>query len=502
MAQSPLLRVKNVGKSFGAVCALDNVTVDIEAGEVHAIIGENGAGKSTLGKIIAGVHQADVGEITIDSKAVTFSGPMDAQRAGISIIFQELDLFPNLTIAENIAIGNLHMEHGSVVNFKDLEKECLAFLKQVDLDLPCDTLLGTLPMGHIQLVSIARALSMRARLIVMDEPTSSLMDNAVENLFRLIRKLRDSGVSIIYVSHKMEEIFQIADRITVLRDGQIIGTRQVQETNIDEMIQMMVGREISLTTRVTMSRRDQIMLSVKKLTTKKLQDVSFDLYSGEVLGISGLVGAGRSELGAALFGLDRIISGTVEKDGKKIDLSCPAKALEAGIGLLPEDRKTEGLMMQMSIKENTSLSILRRISTAGFIQQKREAQSVEDVHNLTAVKADSPNVAVSTLSGGNQQKVLLSRWLLVDPDVMFLDDPTRGIDIGAKYDIYKIMKELALCDKGVIFVSSEMPELLQCCDRIMVMDEGRNMGILDIEQASQENIISLIMKKEKSNPCQ
>jgi ribose transport system ATP-binding protein len=495
MTKAPLLRVKNINKSFGGVCALDNVSIDIEAGEVHAIIGENGAGKSTLGKIIAGVHKADAGQISLDANPVAFSGPMDAQKAGVSIIFQELDLFPNLSIAENIAIGNLHIEQGSVVNFKDLESQCLPFLKQVELDTPCDTLLGTIPMGHMQLTAIARALSMRARLIIMDEPTSSLMDEAVENLFTLVRKLRDSGVSIIYVSHKMEEIFKIADRITVLRDGQKIGTRRVKETNIDEMIQMMVGRPISATNRVANFRKDQAILSVKNLTTKKLQDVSFDLYCGEVLGISGLVGAGRSELGAALFGLDHIISGTVEKDGEEVDLSCPAKALKAGIGLLPEDRKTEGLMMQMSIKENSSLSILSRISSAGFIQQKKETEVVAAVHSRTAVKAASPNVAVSTLSGGNQQKVLLSRWLLVDPDVIFLDDPTRGIDIGAKYDIYEIINELGQSGKGVIFVSSEMPELLQCCDRIMVMDEGRNRGILEVKDASQERIMKLIMKK-------
>ncbi len=490
-----LIRARNISKHYDGVHALSDVSVEIAAGEVHALMGENGAGKSTLGKILAGVVRPDGGVLEFDGKPIVITDPMQAQRLGISMIFQELDLFPHLTVAENIAIGNLHVQRGAIVNFRDLNDRVRPLLDQVELRVDPGAILGDLPMGHMQLVAIARALSMQARLIVMDEPTSSLTDDAVANLFNIIRKLRAAGVSIIYVSHKMDEIFRIADRITVLRDGRFIGTRRAAETNVNELIRMMVGREMSGDRRAAAANRsDTVLLSARDLVTKKLRGITFDLHAGEVLGVAGLVGAGRSELGEALFGIDPILGGTLTVGGEPLRPRSPRHAMRAGIGMLPEDRKLQGLMMQMSVKENASLSTLDRTQTAGFVRRAAELGAVEAVHSRTRVKAASPDVAVSTLSGGNQQKVLLARWLLVDPRIMFLDDPTRGVDIGAKVDIYKIIEELAAAGKGVVFVSSELPELLRCCDRIMVLHDGHLMGILDAGEATQERIMSLATK--------
>lgn len=486
-----LLSVRNIDKNYDGVQALADVSLDVAAGEVHALMGENGAGKSTLGKIIAGVVAPSRGTIHFEGRPIALRNPMDAQRLGISIIFQELDLFPNLSVAENIVIGNLNMQRGAFVNFQALERYCRPFLDQVGLDIPGQTPLGSLPIGQMQLVAIARALSMNARLIVMDEPTSSLTRDAVDVLFRLIGKLKDSGVSIIYVSHKMDEIFRIADRVTVLRDGGFIETVRTDQTDVDNLIRMMVGRSISSADRLASRCTSEVLLSARGLRTSRLRDVSFELHRGEVLGLAGLVGAGRSELGNALFGLDRLGSGQLEIKGEPVRIRSPRQAIDAGLGLLPEDRKLQGLMMQMSVRENAALSIMRRLTRLGFVLAGREREAVDAMARRTAIKAASPEVSVNTLSGGNQQKVLLARWLLVDPDVIFLDDPTRGIDVGAKEDIYAIIGELAAAGKGVLLVSSELPELLRCCDRIMVLHDGENMGILDARQTTQEAIMAL-----------
>jgi len=497
---SVLLQAEHIDKHFGGVHALDGVDFDVAAGEVHALVGENGAGKSTLGKIVAGVVRADSGRIRLGGEDVTIATPLDAQRLGISIIFQELDLFPNLTVAENIAIRNLHVERGQTVRMRKLARQVRPFMEQVGLTCPPHTLLETLPIGQMQLTAIARSLSMDARLIVMDEPTSSLEGEAVDTLFDLIRKLKDSGVSIIYVSHKMDEIFRIADRITVLRDGRRIDTKAAGDTDVDDVIRMMVGRDVSDVQRRAGQRSDEVLLSVRNLTTAAVQDVSFDLRAGEVLGIAGLAGAGRSEIGAALFGLDRLRDGEVTVRGGRVRPRSPRRAMRAGVGLLPEDRKLQGLMMDMSVKHNATLSILGRLQTGGFIRPGAETRAIGPVHERILLKAASPDVPVHTLSGGNQQKVLLSRWLLVNPDVIFLDDPTRGIDVGAKQDIYGIIEELASRGKGVILVSSELPELLRCCDRILVLHEGEPAGILDAADATQETIMALATRSAAAEP--
>lgn len=487
----PLFRIEHANKHYEGTRALSDVSFSVLAGEVHALMGENGAGKSTLSKIIAGAEMADSADIYWQGRRVEIASPMAAQRLGIGIVFQELDVFPNLSIAENIAIGNLRVEKSPYVNWRALIGFCKPFLEQAGLLADARRRVGDLRTGERQLVAIARALSFEARLILMDEPTSSLAEDAVERLFGLIRRLKESGVSIVYVSHKMKEILRIADRVTVLRDGAAIGVRSAQETTIEEIIGMMVGRELAARPGKLRSEPGGILLSVEGLTTEKLKGISFDLRRGEVLGIAGLVGAGRSELGAALFGLDRIHSGKIRLEGRDVVPKSPRAALEAGLGLLPEDRKLEGLMTRMSVRENTTMASLTRFQKLGFINRRAEFESAGPIHRRMRLKAASDKIDVGSLSGGNQQKVLFSKWLLADPDVLFLDDPTRGVDIGAKQDIYEIVEELALEGKGILFVSSELPELLDNCHRILVLCEGRLTGILDAGSATQEQIMTL-----------
>jgi ABC-type sugar transport system ATPase subunit len=485
-----LLHAENISKHYGGVSALRGAHFTLRAGEVHALMGENGAGKSTLAKIIAGSIRPDAGTILVDGQPAPISSPLDAQRFGIGIIYQELDLFPHLTVGENIVVGNLRFREGRFVRPRKIEAFCRPFLEQVGLDCGASRMAGTLSIGQMQLLAIARALSMHARIILMDEPTSSLFGDAVERLFRLIAELKRQGVSIVYVSHKMDEMFRICDRVTVLRDGQTIGTRVISETGAAELIRMMVAREVTSATRPERQSSREVVLSVANLSTNKLHDVFFELHRGEVLGVAGLVGAGRSELGAALFGLDRRSRGAVLLNGKPVAPRSPREAIQLGIGLLPEDRKLQGLMLQMSVIENSTLAVLNRLQSFGFISGRRETAEAKPLFDELALKCSSYSASAGSLSGGNQQKVLLAKCLLANPNVLFLDDPTRGIDVGAKEDIYRIIGKLAAGGKAVIFVSSELPELLRCCDRIMVMKQGRVTAKYDSAGATQEKIMA------------
>jgi len=471
-----LLQVENVSKRYGGVCALHNARFALHAGEVHALVGENGAGKSTLGRIIAGATIADTAKIMIDGQAVTITSPLDAQRLGIGIIHQELDLFPNLTVGENLVIGNLHFPEGRLVSPRRIEAFCRPFLERVGLNAGAREMLGALPIGQQQLVAIARALSMSARILLMDEPTSSLFGDAVDRLFGLIRELKRAGVSTVYISHKMDEIFRICDRATVLRDGQTIGSIKIPGAHAYHIIRMMVGRDLDLDANRRHQSAGEVVLAVENLITAKLRGVSFELRRGEVLGIAGLVGAGRSELGAALFGIERIHGGAVR--------------LRGSIGLVPEDRRLQGLMMRMSVLENGTIAVLPRMQKLGFVRARQEQRAMQPLALRLDLRCDSTAQPVSQLSGGNQQKVLLARWLLRDPDVLFLDDPTRGIDVGAKHDIYRIIDELAAAGKGILLVSSELQELLRCCDRILVLRDGELTAIYDAKDATQENIMA------------
>jgi ABC-type sugar transport system ATPase subunit len=425
------------------------------------LIGENGAGKSTLARILAGATLPDSAEISIDGQPVHIRNPRDAQRLGIGIIHQELDLWPSLTVADNMVLGNI-----------TTPAPIGPFLSQVGLHVPAGRLVETLSIAQRQLLAIARALSMNARVLLMDEPTSSLPEDAVDRLFTLIRDLKARGVAIVYVSHKMDEIFRICDRITVLRDGRTIETLDVPATTPAEIVRLMVGREVDTNQRRRPLPPGETILSVANLRTRKLAGVSFDLRRGEVLGVAGLVGAGRSALGAALFGLHPILGGTV-RGGR--------------VGLLPEDRGGEGLMPDMTVAENGTMGAAP--TRFGFLRRAAERAALHPIAQRLALRAASLDAAVSTLSGGNQQKVLFARWLLRDPDVLFLDDPTRGIDVAAKQDIYRAIDELAAAGKGVILVSSELPELLRCSDRILVLSNGRQTAVYDAKEATPEKIM-------------
>jgi ribose transport system ATP-binding protein len=487
-----LLVARKISKHYDGTQALRDVDLEVEAGTVHALVGENGAGKSTLSKIIAGVIRPDSGELIWDGTPIALHDPAEAQRRGIGIIFQELDVFPHLSVADNMTIGSLGAERGVWLKPGDLRAFCQPLLDEVGLHVPPGRLVGELSIAQMQLVLIARALGMNARLLILDEPTSALSDDNAETLFGLIAQLKQRGVGMLYVSHKMDEIFRLSDRITVLRDGVHIGTVRTADTDMGRVISMMVGRELDPSAeRIRTSNNEDVLLQVQGLSSRKLTGVNFDLRCGEVLGVAGLVGSGRSSLGAGLFGLDSSVRGRIGLRGQPYEPRSPGYAIRRGIGLLPEDRKSMGLMMQMSVEDNTTISVLDQVRTLGFLRKGAEREIAEAVNDRLRVKRADADALISTLSGGNQQKVLLARWLLVNPDVMILDDPTRGIDVGAKYDIYQVIRSLSEAGKGVILISSELPELLRCCDRILVLHEGRQTGILDRAEATQEKIMAL-----------
>ncbi len=472
-----LLLAQGINKHFGGVTALNAARFELGRGEVHALMGENGAGKSTLARILAGSLRPDSGQISLDGRDISPGNPLDAQRLGIGIIQQELDLFPHLTVGENLVIANLRFAEGRLVDGGAIEDFCRPILRQVGLDIDTRDQAGALSIAQQQLLVIARALSMDCRVLLMDEPTSALSEDAAERLFALIAALKSQGVAIVYVSHKMDEIFRLCDRVTVLRDGETIGTRLVAATDREELIRMMVGRTVEAApSRWARSSSGPVALSVAHLTTGKLRDVSFDLYRSEVLGVAGLVGAGRSELGAALFGLDQIRRGELKLKGEAFRPRGPAQARAAGFGLVPEDRKLQGLMLQMSVRENSTLSVLPRLSRWGFIRSALEKDLFDPIANRLRLKCGSPDAVISSLSGGNQQKALLARWIFADSDVLFLDDPARGIDVAAKEDIYRLIQDLSASGKSILLVSSELPELMRCCHRIMVLRDGRVSG--------------------------
>ena len=483
----PVLEARNVSKRFQGTQALRNVSFSLEAGEVHALMGENGAGKSTLAKIFAGVVTPDDGKIVVRGANVVIDHPLRAQQLGIGIVFQELDLFPHLTVADNIAIGNPAARESVIVRKSELEAWCSTYLKQVKLSVRPDTLLRELPIGQVQRVAIARALSMNSHVLLLDEPTSSLTEDGVESLFDLIAQLKQNGVAFVYVSHKMAEVSQIADRVTVLRDGVLVGTRKTSELSPDDLITMMVGRKLDRNERPQRDRGPEIVLDVRGLTTEFISDITCQLYAGEVLGVAGLVGAGRSELGAALFGMHKRVKGQVQLKGKIFDPASPAEAIRLGLCLLPEDRRWEGIFPKMSVRENATIAVLERLGRKRF---RKEVQRTQEYQKKLAVSS-SPDVAISSLSGGNQQKIILARWLLAEPAVLFLDDATRGIDVAAKEQIYSIIDELACQRKGIILVSSELPELWRCCDRILVLQEGRQAGIVTTAKSTPEEVMRL-----------
>lgn len=485
-----VLEARGIGKRFGATVALRSVDFTLKEGEIHALLGENGAGKSTLSKIFAGVQRPDEGEIRLRGSEVTIDSPAYAQKLGIGMVSQELDLFPHLTVAENLAAGNENVEKGIFVDRRSLSRWCEPFLTEVGLHLNPNVLLDTLSVSQRQLVAIARALSMHARIILMDEPTSSLSEVNVESLFALLERLKRAGASIVYISHKMEEIRRICDRITVMRDGARITTLDSKEVALESLITLMVGRSLHMQRRARRTPGD-VVLDVRSINTDFLSGVRFQVRAGEVLGIAGLVGSGRSEVGAALFGLRSRSHIEATLLGRRYSPKSSAEAIRAGFCLLPEDRRGESLLPHLSTLENSTIATLGKFERGALVNVNLETSATAPLFNRVKLASSMLNAPISNLSGGNQQKAILVRWLLAEPKVLFLDEPTRGIDVGAKAQIYELIDELTRHGTAVILVSSEMPELLHCADRILVLYEGRQAGGADVSSTTQEAILSM-----------
>ena len=488
----PLLEVQGISKSFPGVRALQDVQFRLDAGEVLVLVGENGAGKSTLMKILSGIYEKDAGTIRIDGREVEIAGPAEAQQLGISIIHQEMNLMPDLTVAQNIFLGR-EPRRGPMLDEKALNRSTAQLLADLGIPLDPKRRVADLTVAAQQMVEIAKALSFDARVLIMDEPTSALTDTEVETLFGLIDSLRASGTGIVYISHRMEELRRLADRVTVLRDGQYIGSLERSEIDVPTIIEMMVGRVLETSTRPELpeTASHEVVMKVEGLSTRSLlKDVSFELRRGEILGFAGLMGAGRTETARAVIGADRTVSGTVEVHGQPVRIRQPADAVRHGIGYLSEDRKTLGLMLEQSVTSNTiAASYDRFTGLFGIVDDRRArrvaARYVEELRTRTPT-VDQP---VKLLSGGNQQKVVLAKWLVRDCEILIVDEPTRGIDVGAKEEIYRLLQRLAAEGKSIIVISSELPELLRIADRIVVMASGRITGELENKDASQNQIM-------------
>lgn len=499
---SPLLSMRGISKSFPGVRALDSVDFGVEAAEIHAFLGENGAGKSTLLKILSGAQPPDSGSIRFAGNVVSFASPQEAQAAGIVTIYQEFTLAPDMTVAENIFIGR---EPGGrlFISYGDLEAQTAALCRRIGLDRSPRALVRDLSVAEQQMVEIARALSMKSRLIVMDEPTSALSRTEVENLFSIIRNLKRDGISTIFVTHRLEEVFEICDSYTVLRDGRHVGRGSVSSTDMDGIIRLMVGREVGLlAARQSSFDTGEAALEVRRINRRRkstdasaieLHDVSFRVNKGEILGLAGLVGAGRTETARALFGADLFDSGSVAVAGREIKVRSPRDAIAAGIGLVPEDRKQQALFLALAIRTNLSIASHDRISAMGvFISAAKEDALVEEYRRRLNIRMASPDQIVGNLSGGNQQKVVLARWLALRPQVLVVDEPTRGIDVGAKVEVHNLLIDMARSGIAIVVISSELPEVMALADRIITMREGRITGEVNGRDATQEELMRLM----------
>ncbi len=492
-SRSALLDVRGVTKRFPGVVALDQVDLTLHPGEVLAVIGENGAGKSTLMKILAGVQSPDEGEIRIQGTPVAIDSCRTATDLGISLIHQELNLADNLSVGANIFLGREPTKFG-LIDRRRIRRDARSVLDQVGLTVSPDTLISELPIGRQQLVEIAKALSTQARVLIMDEPTSSLSTGETERLFDVVRELRQRGVSIIYISHRLAEVIQLADRVLVLRDGQNAGLLDRHEISHDKMVQLMVGRDVSKYYARTAHPIGEVLLEVEDLVTPTWPQhrLNFQVRSGEIVGVSGLVGAGRTELLHALFGVDRALGGRIRLRGKLLEIETPQDAIDAGLALVPEERKEKGLIIDMTVRENVSLAGLwRNRRGLGGINRKKEQADTNDMVDQLRIKTPDNEQVVRYLSGGNQQKVVLGKWLSMHPTVLLMDEPTRGIDIGAKEEVYKLMESLARSGIAILFVSSELEEILGMSDRALIMHEGRITGELSREVLTEETIMLL-----------
>lgn len=488
---SHLLQVKNLTKAFPGVQALDGVQLDIEPGKVHAVIGENGAGKSTLMNILIGLHQPDQGEVRFKDRTIKLRSPHEALKLGISMIHQELMPLQDMTVAENIFLGQEPASRWlGWLDRSTMNRDAGRLLSKLDVPLSPKRKMKGLRVAEMQTVEIAKALAYDADLIIMDEPTSAISDREVQRLFAAIQDLKSQGVAVVYISHKLEEVLEICDTVTVLRDGQYIGTYETDELNIDRMISLMVGRELKEIFPTGNAQAGEVVLSVSGLTrTGKFRNVSFDARRGEVLGIAGLMGAGRTEVLNAIYGLEPFDSGEISIHGKPVRINTPSEAIRNGLAMVTEDRKEYGLVLSMAVKHNITLSVLQKMCHGGFINRARERETVDQSISDLSIKTFNSNQPASSLSGGNQQKIVLAKALLTEPEILLLDEPTRGIDINAKTEVYKLITRLAEAGKAVVLVSSELPEILSLSDRILVMREGEITAELEGHKTTQEDIM-------------
>ena len=497
-AKTPVLQMRNISKRFDTTQALDDVSLDLYPGEIHALMGENGAGKSTLIKIMTGVYHPDDGEILLDGRPIRVMNSVDAQAYGIAAIYQEPMVYPDLNVAENIFIS--HRSQGFLVNWRKLYEDAAEILAKLDVKLDVRMPARGLTLAAQQTIEIAKAISLNVRVLIMDEPTASLSAHEAEQLFKLARSLRKQGVSILYISHRMEEVFEISDRVTVFRDGKRISSLPREEVTKERVIREMVGRKIEDFFAKTNEQRGELLMSVRDLSkTNVFSGMNFDVYAGEVLGFAGLIGSRRTDVGLALFGVEPADAGEIVLHGKPEKIRSPEQALRLGIAYITEDRRQIGLTLPMSISNNISLPMLRKyLSRLGLIQTSQEDATAEHYKERLSIRTPSIRHPVGMLSGGNQQKVMLSKWLNTRPKILIFDEPTRGIDVAAKAEVHQIISELAAQGLGLILISSDMPEVLAMSDRILVMREGRQMGIFSRTEANQETILAAAMGQTSS----
>lgn len=487
-----IVEFEHITKRFPGVLALNDVSLQVKEGSCHALVGENGAGKSTLGKILAGIYKHDSGRIIVDGRQVSFNSPLDALRAGIGIVHQELAFCENMTVAENLCLENLPTK-GLFLDQNEMKRRAESLIAEIQADIDVNRIVGSLTISQQQVVQIAAAVGRGAKIIVFDEATSSLSQDEVERLFDLIRRLQQRNVTSIYISHRMQEIFALCDTITVMRDGKVVDTRPTCEIDEDTLVEMMIGRKLEeYFPQHLQGHIDKELLGVQSLSSNRFKDVSFSLHAGEVLGFAGLVGAGRTEIAQAIFGLDPAASGKIIIDGKEQKISSASEAIDLGLGLVPEDRKRHGLVLLMNCRENLTLPILKRLARFGFVKRAMEMNIVNHFFKVIGIRAPSTETVVAALSGGNQQKIVLSRWLAAECKILMLDEPTRGVDVGAKAEIHGLIDQLARDGTAILLISSELPEVINLSTRILVLRNGNIVAELPHDEANQEIIMRLM----------
>ncbi|MEH7108565.1 sugar ABC transporter ATP-binding protein [Bacillus sp. JJ1764] len=491
MSTVPVIEMKGINKAFSGNKVLENVEFQLLPGEVHALMGENGAGKSTLMKILTGIYERDQGTVWVKGKEVHFQNPKEAEKAGIAVIHQELNIIPHLSVYDNMFLGKeIIFGRFGVTNDKEMKKKTKEYLNRLGIDMDPTVEAGSLSVGQQQMIEIARAVAANTEVLIMDEPTAALTEREIESLFKVIASLKKEGVGIVYISHRMEEIFQICDRISVLRDGQFIDVKSINETNFDEIVRLMVGRQLGERFPERNIEIGEERFRVENLTRKgNFEKINFSVHKGEILGVAGLMGAGRTEIMQAIFGFRPHDEGKVFIDNKEISNKTPFDAIQAGIAFVTEDRKSQGLILELSVRENYSVTNLNKISKNGLISSQKENRLVDEMIEKLKVKTSGRELSVKSLSGGNQQKIVIGKWMGIDPKILILDEPTRGVDVGAKKEIYQLMNELTKLGVSIIMVSSELPEILGMSDRIIVIHEGKLTATIQRSEASQEKIM-------------